>query len=161
MKKDKRLTKVIVHLPNHWYLKGESLWARALGRGLYEIKSIPFLAYDLNLGDVVRAKADSPDLKPEIRSLVRRSGNRTIRIIFNTTEQKRNQLLGVLKKMGVRHEGMNEGRYVTLNIPPDADYEAIEEKLKDVRRRKVLSYETCEPREVRSYDAAPPGKKRR
>src|SRR5262245_56299849 len=80
------LTKVHIDLPNHWWFKGESLWARPLGDDLYEIHNVPFCAYDINCRDVVRATADGPDLKPEIREVVRRSGNRTLRIIFQDDE---------------------------------------------------------------------------
>jgi len=76
------LTKVHIDLPNHWWFKGESVWAKSLGDDLYEIESIPFCAYGLNYGDVVRATPDGPDQKPEVRSVVSMSGNQTLRVSF-------------------------------------------------------------------------------
>src|SRR5262249_4817112 len=76
------LTKVHVELPNHGATGGESLWAKPLGDDLYQLDNVPFHAYGLNYGDVVRATEDSPELKPEIREVVRPSGHQTIRVFF-------------------------------------------------------------------------------
>jgi hypothetical protein len=95
---DEKLTKVHVELPNHWATGGESMWAVDLGGDLYELRNTPFHAYGLNFGDVVKATADSPDLKPEIRKVVKRSGNQTLRIFFNqpTSPEK---ISGLLKSL--------------------------------------------------------------
>jgi Domain of unknown function (DUF4265) len=69
------LTKVHLDLPNHWWFKGESLWAKSLGNDLYEIQNVPYCAYGLNCGDVVRATTDNPELKPEVREVINKSGN--------------------------------------------------------------------------------------
>ena len=86
---NEKLTKVYVDLPNHWATGGESMWAVDLGDDLYEIRNVPFYAYNLNVGDVVFATADSPDLKPEVRRVVRRSGHRTMRLFFASEESGR------------------------------------------------------------------------
>lgn len=82
MDEEENLTKVHIDLPHHWATGGESMWAVDLGEDLYELRNTPFHAYDLNFGDVVGATADSSELKPEIRSVVRRSGHSTIRLFF-------------------------------------------------------------------------------
>jgi hypothetical protein len=79
---DEQLTKIYIDLPNHWWLKGESFWAKSLGDDLFEIQNVPFCAYGLNFGDVVKAIQQSPDLKPEIIEVVRKSGNQTLRVHF-------------------------------------------------------------------------------
>src|SRR5215510_322463 len=61
--------------------QGEGLWAYALGNQLYELQNIPVYAEHLNVEDIVRCE-EFPDTKPVIRELVRRSGNRTLRVIF-------------------------------------------------------------------------------
>ena len=63
------LRNIHVDLPNHPTACGESMWAVDLGDDLYELRNVPFLAYGLNYGDVVRATQDGPGLKPEIRSV--------------------------------------------------------------------------------------------
>ena len=88
MATDENLTKVHVDLPNNPAMGGESMWAVDLGNDLYELRNVPFHAYDLNFGDVVRATADSPELKPEIRGVERRSGHRTLRVFFQKRERQ-------------------------------------------------------------------------
>ena len=83
------LTRIRVDLPNHWWHKEELLWARPLGGDTYEIAKMPFCAYGLNCGDVVLATPDAPDLKPEVRSVLRRSGNRTLRMSFGSPAVER------------------------------------------------------------------------
>ena len=76
------LTKVLVELPNHWATPGESMSARPLGNDLYEPENCPFHAYDLNYRDGVYAIADDPWHKPIVRRVERRSGRRTLRVVF-------------------------------------------------------------------------------
>src|SRR6058998_1200990 len=79
---DKRLTKVLVELPEGAPYGAESLWAKSLGRGLYEIRNSPWFAFDLHFYDVVRAIADEPDEIPKVVKVVRRSGHKTLRVLF-------------------------------------------------------------------------------
>ena len=61
----------------------EQLWTRRLDEDLFEICCIPFFAYDLALGDVVRAAAEDG----LIRSVERRSGNGVVRIAVKRPEE--------------------------------------------------------------------------
>jgi len=151
------LTKVHIDLPNHWWFSGESLWAQPLGNDLYEIRNIPFCAYGLNFGDVVRATADAPDQKPEIRALVRQSGNRTVRIRFEVAVGDRDGQLPHLERLAAMqawHERAN-ANIVCVNLNPDADYEAILDLLDSLEADGLLQYETCEARVEGSFDDAP------
>jgi len=153
------LTKVHIDLPNHWWFKGESLWAKPLGGDLYEIHNIPFCAYGLNCKDVVRATAASPDLKPEIREIVRRSGNRTLRLFFIADEpdpQAQRPCLAELEAMDAWVERANP-RVVCVNANPTADYAGICEYLAKLEAAGVLEYETCEERSPGSFDDLPGG----
>src|SRR5260370_42030375 len=89
------LVKVFVDLPNHWDTNGESMWARSLGDDLYELHNSPFSAYDLNYLDVVVALSAEPGLKPQICRMERRSGHKTLRLIFKaeTARAVRDQIL--------------------------------------------------------------------
>ncbi|WP_298065795.1 hypothetical protein [uncultured Acinetobacter sp.] len=49
---DEQLTKIYIDLPNHWWLKGESFWAKSLGDDLFEIQNVPFCAYGLNFREL-------------------------------------------------------------------------------------------------------------
>lgn len=155
MAEDEKLTKVHVDLPNHWATSGESVWACDLGGDIYEIRNVPFYAYDLNFRDVVEAVAESPDLKPEVRRVVRRSGNRTMRIFFNedTTPERRRELLETLKPLLVSYEGATE-RLFALDIEPGADLAVIRAELDVWEREGWAEYETCEARVAGSFDDA-------
>ena len=150
------LTKVHIDLPNHWWYKGESFWAKPLGDGLFEIHNVPFCAYGLNCRDVVHATADAPDLKPEIRSVVRRSGNKTVRIFFpeELDKEKQSPYLAELERMDTWVERANES-VVCININPTADYDAVCKLLAQRETDGVLEYETCEERSPSSFDDLP------
>jgi len=150
------LTKVHIDLPNHWWFKGESLWAKDLGDDLYEIQNVPFCAYGLNCLDVVHAIADDADLKPEIRSVVRRSGNQTARLFFDdeSTREQQKPYLDKIISMGAWTERANES-VVCVNIPASANYESICDYLAQLEVEEVLDFETCEERVPGSFDDLP------
>jgi Domain of unknown function (DUF4265) len=150
------LTKVHIDLPNHWWFKGESLWAKSLGNDLYEIQNIPFCAYGLNCRDVVIATADAPDLKPEIRAVVRRSGNKTIRVFFDDEILKDQQqpYLEKMQSLGAWFERAKPS-VVCINVEATADYDFFCKHLIQLESNGILEYETCEERILGSFDDLP------
>ncbi len=143
------LTKVHLDLPNHWWRKGESLWAKPLGDDLYKIENVPFCAYDLNYGDVVRAIAASPELKPEVQSVVKRGGHQTLRIIFKVSKEDQGHFIEAIEAMRGEFERA-DSTFVCINVPPEASYAAIRQYLDEASG--ALAYETCEARVVGSFD---------
>ena len=157
MVEGERLTKIHIDLPHHWGTGGESMWAAELGGGLYELRNTPFYAYDLNFGDVVRAIPDSPDLKPEIREVVRRSGNRTLRVWFKreaVAEGRALELVQSLKGEHVSFEGATK-YFFALDLEPQADITQVREVLDEWERLGWIEYETCEARVAGSFDDGP------
>ena len=132
------------------------MWAVDLGNDLYEIRNVPFYAYNLNFGDVVLATADSPDLKPEVRRVVRRSGNRTLRLFFASDQAEGGalELLASLKPLAVSFEGVTD-RYFALDLEPTADVDAVRAQLDKWASQGVAEYETCEERVPGSFDDLP------
>ena len=59
----------------------ERLWADAVGDGLYKLTNVPFLAYNLNIGDIVRCTRGS-DEELVVDEVVERSGTGTLRLFF-------------------------------------------------------------------------------
>ena len=53
MSEDARV-QVRVDLPNHPLTESETLWARPLEDGRFEVRNVPFYAYGLNFLDLVR-----------------------------------------------------------------------------------------------------------
>ncbi len=150
---DDNLTKVHIDLPQHWGTGGESLWAEELGDDLYRIRNVPFFAYGINFYDLVRATADGPELKPEVREVVQPSGHRTLRVLFNDEIDRDTQveLLDTLKSHKGYYERANAS-HVAIDVEPDGSYSAVCDHLQEWEDSKYLSYETCEPREAGSFD---------
>ena len=130
------------------------MWATALGRDLYQLMNIPFNLYGLNYRDVVRATPHRAHPDPEIRFVVRRSGYRTLRIVFAAKVPTDVQLesLGTLKVLGVGFEGMSDGFYA-LDLTPGGNATRVRERLEEWRAIGLLDdYETCEARLPGSFD---------
>jgi len=156
MSVNERMTKVWVGLPNHWSSGGEAMWAVALGNDLYELRNVPFQAYGLNLGDIVRATADDDGQAPEIREVVRPSGHQTLRVYFETTlaEERRLELLQSLAPLAVSFERATE-TFFALDLAPTADIVSVQAELDMWEEQKWAVYETCDPRMPGSFDDFP------
>ena len=150
------LVKVVVDLPHHWNTNGESMWARSLGNDLYELRNSPFSAYDLNYLDVVFAMSSEPGLKPQISRIERRSGHKTLRLIFMaaTGRLERDKILVRINELGATYENANSTLY-SLDIPPTENYQSLCDELWNLEESGSLEYETCEARVPGSFDAAP------
>ena len=150
------LVKVHIDLPNHWWQKGESVWAKCLEDNLYRIESVPICAYGLNYGDVVLAIADGADLEPKARSVVRRGGHRTLRFSFCdrlTMDQQQAIIAAVALEAGKLERV--DAQFVCIDIPPNASYDSIRNLLIVQEGLGALEYETCEERVPGSFDDRP------
>jgi hypothetical protein len=150
------LTKIRVDLPNHWATSGEAMWAQLVSENLYELRNVPFYAYDLNFLDVVEAVSEREDLKPDVRRVVRRSGHRTLRVFFSkaVTPSERTALLETVKEFGATFEGATES-FFAIDVNADGNYEAVCGRLYEWEKNGLLEYETCEARVPGSFDDAP------
>lgn len=151
---DDHLTKIYINLPNHWWLKGESFWAKSLGNDLFEIQNIPFCAYGLNFGDVVKAIQQSPDLKPEIMEVVSKSGNQTLRVHFIVDRDQQQTHIDNIDACQAWVERAN-AKFMAINIPASACKEQLFAYLDEQEALGVLHYETCEERVEGSFDDHP------
>ena len=155
MTSDPEQTKVHIDLPNHWATGGEAMWAKSLGDDLYVIDNVPFYAYGINYGDVVRATADGPDLKASVREVVRASGHSTLRIFFDTLAlEKQLEVLGQLENLNASYERATDA-YVAIDIKPTGDAQKVRELLAELEALELLEYETCEARVEGSFDDVP------
>ena len=96
----------------------ETTWAKRVGVNLYELNNLPWYAYGVSCGDVVEA-VQVDESFPELTRVVRKSGNRTLRVILDEAipgDQNCSPLLDQLKSLGCSYEGMNR-RYFAINIP--------------------------------------------
>jgi hypothetical protein len=142
-RRGERLTRVRVGLPPGARYEEELLQARPLGGDLYELRSSPWFAFDLHLGDEVRAVAGGPGESPKVVAVVRRSGHQTLRILFDptTAAAQRKAMLRVLQRWGASHEHC-DGRLYVVDVEPDGDYEAVCKQLAAWAQQGNLVYET-------------------
>lgn len=97
----------------------ETLWATSLGNDLYKLDNSPFYAYDVSWEDVVLAIPSSTGDIPDFQHVVKRSGNKTIRIIFDESLEPGNtsqRVADALVEMGCSYEGISP-TYQSFNIP--------------------------------------------
>lgn len=153
---DDKLEKIFIDLPNHAVTGGESIWAFRLDDGTYQIDNIPFYAYGLNYKDIVKVNARENDKKPIVEAVVVPSGHATVRVVFSKGfgKQEQKPVIEELEAMNVTIERAFEN-YVALDIPPEADYDVVRDRLDKLESEGILEYETCESRVDGRFDEAP------
>jgi len=104
----------------------ETLWAVPVDTDLYRLDNSPFFAYGLSWQDVIEAKPAGDQFLEYVRC-VRKSGNRTIRVIFQdyrNDDQPAQEILRELKNLGCSYEGM-QPRMISINVPPQINLRAV------------------------------------
>jgi hypothetical protein len=75
----------------------------------------------------VSAPFNSEEGHPTFERVVSKSGNRTVRVIFETpveTGNESDQLLQGLVALGCSHEGANR-KYISVNVPPGVELNVV------------------------------------
>ncbi|MFN5028037.1 MAG: DUF4265 domain-containing protein [Burkholderiales bacterium] len=120
--------KVLFRVPNEdGSTVVETLWAFDLGADQYRVDNLPFYAYGVSAADIVLAPFVAEEGFPTFQRVLEKSGNRTIRVIFEPPLAPGNQSRGLLDQLvaiGVEYEGANP-TYVVLNIPPRVDFREV------------------------------------
>ena len=109
----------------------ETLWARPVDANFYQLDNSPFLAYGVSWQDVVEARLANDQVLEYVRC-VKKSGNRTVRIIFQdcrSGDPGAEEVLTGLREMGCTYEGM-QPRMVSVNVPPEIDLAGVAGLLK-------------------------------
>lgn len=101
----------------------ETPWAEALGDGLYRLDNLPWYAYGVSDDDVVEASPTEAVGVFDFVRVVRPSGNRLVRVVFEDDDEGR-PTLEQLTRMGCHYEGANPS-YVAVAIPPAVDLGAV------------------------------------
>ena len=108
----------------------ETPWAKRLGDNLYELDNSPFYAYNVSWKDVIEA-LPAADGMLEFKKIIRKSGHKTVRVIFdppvNKSEASKTILDGMVD-MGCSFEGANPA-YIAVDIPPEVDLLKVREYL--------------------------------
>jgi len=121
----------------------ETVWATPLEGNLYQLDNSPFFAYGVSWRDTVEARMGADHILEFVRC-IRKSGNRTVRIVFQayrSTDSDADEVLKGLLRMGCSYEGMPP-RLISVNVPLAVDLSAVVEFLKD---QTVLQWEYADP----------------
>jgi hypothetical protein len=105
----------------------ETLWATELGNDEYQLDNLPFYAYSVSWQDVVYAPFSSAEGHATFQRCVRKSGNRTVRIILEErvpSEAETNEVLKGLVGLGCTYEGAY-GTYFSINIPAKVELSEV------------------------------------
>jgi hypothetical protein len=105
----------------------ETLWATHVGADDYKLDNSPFYAYGVSWEDVVTAPFDPEEGFPTFKRVVSKSGNRTIRVVFETpfeTGNESDRMLRGLVELGCSYEGANR-KCFSINVPPRAELNAV------------------------------------
>ncbi len=127
----KVLFRVASNDPNSDEAEVETLWALNLGNDRYKLDNLPYFAYSVSCDDIVYAPFDEDEGFPTFREVVEKSGNRTVRLIFElpfAKGNKTNSVLSALVELGCEYEGANK-RYFCVNIPPACNLDTVIECL--------------------------------
>jgi hypothetical protein len=122
----------------------ETLWATELGNDEYKLDNSPFYAYSVSWQDIVYAPFDPIEERPTFLRVIKKSGNRTVRVIFEPAVEAGNpsdQLLQGLVALGCSYEGADRG-YMSINIPADVQLEVV----RDYLIFKQANWEYADPR---------------
>jgi hypothetical protein len=127
----------------------ETLWAFDLGEDRYQLDNTPFYAYSVSVGDIVFAPIDPTEGRPTFASVLEKSGNRTVRVIFDEPVEAgtaSDALLQGIVAMGCEFEGANR-RYIAINIPPVVELAAVRDYLVE----NALTWEHADPSYAEIY----------
>jgi hypothetical protein len=120
--------KVLFRVPNEdGSAEVETLWATHLGADNYKLDNSPFYAYGVSWEDIVSAPFSSDEGHPTFERVVSKSGNRTVRVMFETAVETGNEsdrLLQGLVALGCSYEGANR-KYVSVNVPPGIELDVV------------------------------------
>jgi len=120
----------------------ESTWAKSLGADLYQIKGPLHLITGVNSQDIVKAVILPGDARPSLSKVVRRSGFRTLRLVFLKTVllKDRKKLLEELLQWNATFVTPFD-RFYTVEISPDGNYPAVCSYLKSLSVQKLIVHE--------------------
>jgi hypothetical protein len=134
--------KIAVHLvrdaddypPADW----EHLWAICRSETEYQIDNIPFFAKEVSDGDIVAVKHANAELVFD--RVIRASGHSTLRVIlFGDTSKEK--VRADLAALGCETEGSHLPSLISVDVPPQVEYEAVLGYLRSAAERDQLDYE--------------------
>jgi hypothetical protein len=121
----------------------ERLHAIPLGDDLYCLDNSPFYAYDVSFGDIVLAPRNDGD--PIYLKTVTHRGHSTYRVRLPNGLDHNHFVANwkQLEALGCTFEGSsaNPARLYAIDVPPQADMNAVYEVLEEAERNEIWTFE--------------------
>lgn len=109
----------------------ERLLASPVGANSYRLDDAPSFAYSVSRGDVVRAERGG-DKRLRFVEVVKKSGNRTLRLLFSrfsVGSEAARPVLDTLEELGCAHAQAHEF-LLSINVPREVELVAVVDFLK-------------------------------
>lgn len=116
----------------------EGLWATPLENGDYRIDNIPFYAPGVALGDTVSVEEEDGILYAT--GVVEQAGHSTVRVVFFDAGVV-DEVRAALVALGCGWENMKDATFTAVDVPPEADYDAVVDLLSTRADADELDYE--------------------
>jgi hypothetical protein len=112
-------------------VSAETVWAIAVGEGLYKIDNIPFFATGVAVEDIVSAKPDAGQLP---------SGHSTLRVVVYKHDEVP-EVRGIFKQLGCSTEQSHLRGLIAIDVPPSASWDELKRMLDTGREQDRWDYE--------------------
>jgi len=124
---EEKLVKVVFTVEDGDDVEVETPWAKQVGPNEYELDNLPWYAYGISCGDVFEAFPTDYDPRPHLKRVLRKSGNRTLRLILKPPANESAESMAVLTRvaeLGCSYEGMDHS-LIAINVPAEVDFAAV------------------------------------
>ena len=121
----------------------ELLWAQQEGEGLYRVYSVPFLATDIHVGDLVRCEPQKEGA-PRVMDVVERSGARTIRLFFgaDATDEQIREVVTLLRTVDAVIEQGNR-RFWAVGLRAQEDFDSVLPHIEQLMQSGLLQFDVA------------------
>ena len=120
--------------PQEW----ESLWAKEIEPGLFQIDNIPFFVQDVSDEDVVSTEVRDGEL--HFKQLIRLSGHSVLRVLLYDVKDV-DWLRGELRKIGCSSELSHIACLISVGVPPTASLDLVRQFLDQGEKEERWGYE--------------------
>jgi hypothetical protein len=135
----------------------ENIWLKKKKGNIYEVGTIPFWAYNLSLGDLVEAEPDEDGEGLFINRVAKKSGNKTVRVAFNTatgaSSAEGTKFRKYLDDQGLKYE-IFEPAMIAVNVPSEKEYDQLVDRISAIPARAKMIAEDGDPQPNRNLDGS-------
>lgn len=140
---DGKLVKIFFPIESkEWHgFSSESMWAKKVEDNHYVIMNVPFYLKNIGLYDIVSTENEN-DGKLEFKSVIKRSGHSTYRIITNSaiSENLFEKYWMPIEEKGCTYEKAKSNFYA-IDVPPNSDIYQVYELLESGESNNVWEFE--------------------